>query len=158
MKKAVSAGKAFGVMGLLTHLVYCVLTIIELYFYFSGSEEGIRRSGAVWTFAVIIVPICLFFYLISVTFGIMTEEKMIYIVKLILVLAAIPMYIFIGGASGVADFIIWNVFFLILFVVHLVPLIIEFKQKRRYKRVVQTSPLPLQGRSEPEAASFPDEG
>lgn len=170
VKTAVSVSKTFSIIGLIIHAFYYIFTMIGLICYFAEttgsapSEYGVQRSGAYWIFTMLIAAAALFFYLISVTFGIVTEKKLIYFVKLILVIAAIPLYIFVGAASGVSNFIIWNVFFLIIFIVHLIPVITYFKNRtkqkvkreKRQEYVVQTSPLPFEGRSAPDAPSPSD--
>ncbi|MBO4216983.1 MAG: hypothetical protein J5940_03475 [Clostridia bacterium] len=142
MKTSASVSKTFNTMGLVVHIVYFVLAIISLCCYYTQSppaEGGLPLAFRWWFWSTIVAAVCIFFYLIGAVSGIIAKRDTLEKIKLVIVVGAIPMWGF-----GVGHFVVWNVFFVILFAVELIPLIIEFKKKNRKQYVVQTSPLPVQ--------------
>ena len=140
MKTSASVARAFNIIGLITHIVYFVFAIVSLYCSYTQApwhEESLPPAFRWWFLSAVIAALCVFFYLIGAVSGSIAKRDTLDKIRLVIVVGAIPMWIF-----GVGRYVIWNVFFAILFAVELVLLIIELKKKNRKQYVVQTSPLP----------------
>ncbi len=122
MKRTYVSGNKFLLwIGLLLHLVYYMLIAMYLYNYFSYLGTP-RYDYAYWIYAVIIaVPIVLN-YLAEGILSVTRRISVFNIIKLVLVVALVPLWIFCGSAGGIVEFIIWNAVFLAAFIIGIISL------------------------------------
>lgn len=118
----VSGNKLLLWIGLILHLVYYALTVTALVYYGDYSGYGLGTSGGLWIYAIIVaIPVILNYFaegVLSVTRRISAFN----IIKLVLVVALVPLWIFCGSAGGIVEFIIWNAVFLAAFVIEIISL------------------------------------
>ena len=123
MKRTYVSGNKFLLwIGLILHLVYYALTVTALLTYGDHSDYGLGTSGGLWIYAIIVAVPVILNYLTEGVLAVIRRRSAFNVIKLILVAALVPLFIFCGMASGVVRFVIWNVVFLAAFVVEIISL------------------------------------
>ena len=111
--------KVFTITGLALHFIYYVFAILSLGNYNSN------QAFEFWVFAMIISFPCLAVYLIDAIKSFSSNKNGFNIFKLLLVLLAVLMCLFIGCTLTVMCSIIWNTYFTILFLVQIISLFVK---------------------------------
>ena len=123
MKRTYVSGNKFLLwIGLILHLVYYALTVTALLTYGDHSDYGLGTSGGLWIYAIIVAVPVILNYLTEGVLAVIRRRSAFNVIKLILVAALVPLFIFCGTVSGVVRFVIWNAFFLAAFVVEIISL------------------------------------
>ena len=76
--------------------------------------------------AVIVIAV----YFSEAMYSVITHVCAFNVLKLLLVLAAVPLWVYIGCAVGVRNSIIWNTFFAILFGLEILSLFVKDRLKQ----------------------------
>ena len=123
MKRAYVSGNRFMLwMGLILHLTYYALVITAWAYYGDYSGYGLGRSGGLWIYAVIVAIPVILNYLAEGILAVRQRRSVFNIIKLMLVVALVPLWIFCGQVGGIAEFIIWNTVFMAVFVIEIISL------------------------------------
>ena len=121
--------KALTIFGLILHIAYYIFAVLSLGDY-EYKGYGVGKAFTFWLFAMIISLHCIFIYLINAIVCIVMSRKMFNILKLTLILCAFPLCVFVGCAAGVANSIIWNIYFAIIFVIQIISLFVKNEAKQ----------------------------
>ncbi|MBQ6552459.1 MAG: hypothetical protein IJL83_02450 [Clostridia bacterium] len=123
MKRTYVSGNKFLLwIGLILHLVYYALTVTALLTYGDHSDYGLGTSGGLWIYAIIVAIPVILNYLTEGVLAVIRRRSAFNVIKLILVVALVPLWIFCGNAGGIVEFIIWNAVFLAAFVIEIISL------------------------------------
>ena len=97
-------------------------------------SEGVSRSFALWIYSVITAMISLLFYVLD-AFVCIKEitarcQEIFNTVLVVLIFGSIPMVIFVGGGLGI-NILIWNLYYLLMFVLEAISVVRHIKENRR---------------------------
>ena len=123
--------KIFAVIGLILHIVSYVLAVNSLLIVQGYKEVKMLNDFHFWVYAIAIAGVAILFYFGDALLALITSRKAINIIKMILVIAAVPMWIEFGGAPYTTELIVWNVFFAVMFIFELVTLFIKWKKPEK---------------------------
>ena len=109
----------------------------------ASSEVGAYKSFAPWVYSIIIAVISVIFYTVDAVFSIIKIFKKIHpvfnsILALILI-AAIPMVIYVGGSLGINVYI-WFSYYLLMFALEIVSIIKHIKMMKNTEKCVIMNP------------------
>ena len=116
-------------IGLAAHVLYYVLALLSLGDY-EYSGHGMGRAFGYWILAMLVAVIVIAVYFSEAMYSVITHVCAFNVLKLLLVLAAVPLWVYIGCAVGVRNSIIWNTFFAILFGLEILSLFVKDRLKQ----------------------------
>ena len=103
---------------LITQAIYYVIFILSMFDYdYSGEGFG----PAILAYIISFVPafISILFHILGALLNISRDKKFVPLIYLILAILAIPLLITVGTSASTVDSIIWNAYYLILFLIPL---------------------------------------
>ena len=103
---------------LITQAVYYVLFSLSMFDY-GYSGEGKGPAFLIWIISLLPAFISIVFHILGAVLNISREQKLVPIIYLILAILAIPLLITVGTSASTVDTIIWNTYYLILFLISL---------------------------------------
>ena len=116
--------KILTVVGLIFHIIYYMLAILSL-----GEYEyigyGVGKAFRFWIYAMLISLIIITVYLTDGIIAFVKNRKLFNILKLIFIIVTVPFYIFVGCSTGIANSIIWNIYFAIVFIIQIISLFVK---------------------------------
>ncbi len=116
--------KVLTIIGLALHLIYYVFAILSL-----GDYEyigyGVGKAFAFWIYAMLISLIVIGVYLADGIVSFVKRRRTFELLKLILIALSFPVCVCVGCSAGVANSIIWNIYFAIVFVMQITSLFVK---------------------------------
>ncbi len=116
--------KVLTMVGLVLHIIYYIFAILSLGNY-EYAGYGVGKAFAFWIYATIISLPCLSIYLIDAIKSILTNKKIFNILKLVIIVLAVPLWRTLGGSGNVVCLIIWNIYFAIVFFIQIMSLFVK---------------------------------
>ena len=126
--------KSAAIIAMIISLIsfYLVITAFVVSANEPPVEDGVSRSFAFWVFSVIVACASMIFYFIDAIFSIVKIFMKIHpkfnTILSIMLIAAIPMVIYVGGGLGINIFI-WNAYYLAIFILEIVSIVKHIKMK-----------------------------
>lgn len=110
--------KKLTVVGLLLQIVYYVLLVLSLGDY-EYSGVGVGRAFAYWIYAIITAIPCVLCYLIPAVHRFQTDKSRHSRIMTAATVIGFLLLLTIGSAGDTAMAIVWNIYFLALFVLEI---------------------------------------
>ena len=119
--------RKFAFIGMTFHIIYFVFAVLSLGDY-EYSGHGVGKAFAYWIYAIIFAFPTVAFYLVDAITTFIKRKRTFNIIKLVVMSLLIPA-LSIGTSAGVKQSIIWNTYFISVFVFQFISLFIKQKQK-----------------------------
>ncbi len=103
---------------LITQAIHYVLLILSMFDY-GYLGEGMGLGFIFWIISLLPAFISIVLHILGAVLNIRREKTLISIIYLILAILAIPLLIIVGTSADTVDTIIWNTYYLILFLIPL---------------------------------------
>ena len=109
--------------GLLCHVISYYFGFLSLGNY-SYAGKGVSPAFGYWIYCIINALLCLLFYLYDALRLVTYKRSFFNIFRMILVILAGFLCLFVGGSLGVMNSIIWQSYFAIVFVVQILSMFV----------------------------------
>ena len=130
--------KVPAIMGMIVTLISLGLLLATA--FVAATEEpvdfGINKSFGLWIFSMIVALFSLLLYVIDAILSVIKAFMRIHprfnAVLAILLIAAIPMAILLGGSPGIGN-LIWNIYYVGIFILEIVSIVKHVKMELHQK-------------------------
>lgn len=115
--------KSLLIISLVLHIVYYIVVVLSL-----GDYEyvgGVGMAFKLWIYAMLFAPLCLLSHLVQSVVELLFHKNTVGVIKLVLIVIGFPLFFIFGMKSGVISSIIWNVYFLFIFIIQISSLFIR---------------------------------
>ncbi len=112
---------ALTISGLGLQVVYYILAVLSLCNY-EYSGHGIGKAFAFWIYAMLTASLCVLIYCVEAVYTQQKDKSRFHTIKLVSVILAIPLLVFIGMTAAPVCSVIWNIYFIGLFLLEIVSL------------------------------------
>lgn len=135
--------KILTIIGLLLHIIYYVFAILSLGDYeYSGYGHG--TAFAYWVYAMAISILIIIIYIAESIISLINSQRTFNIIKLIVVIALVPLVYYVGGTADTVCSIIWNIYFTVVFILEIISLFIKNNNNDNvnlFEHIIKTRPL-----------------
>jgi len=117
-------------MGLIFHIIYYVFAILSLGDY-EYAGHGMGQAFKFWIYSLLIALIVIVIYLPDGIMAFTENRKLFNTLKFTFIVVTVPLWIFVGCGTGVANLTIWNIYFTLVFVIQIVSLFVKNESKQQ---------------------------
>lgn len=120
--------KYIPLFGIGLHTVCFVFAVLSLGDY-EYAGYGVGRAFAFWIYSMLIAVPCIAVYFVDAILSLKDKKSAIGIAKLIFLILAVLIFLFIGARAELLCFAIWNIFFMGLFIFEIISFILQMTKE-----------------------------